>query len=802
MLPGRTQFFAGLFLTTLATLLLEILNTRLLSVITWYHLSFFAVSTAMFGMSVGAIRVYLGGADFEGEAARDALARYTGIFALSIPLSHIAILCIPIRAGMIGQSGTALAGLVLMTLAVSAPFYYSGIVVAISLTRIPLRPGLVYAVDLVGAALGSLLILPLLESFDISSTAFISAAIAAAAAACFHQFADTGRTLRVAALGFIAIALAGANAASPGGLRVLYSKGGVVAWNNVVSEDWSIHGRVLTMKNRTAAPYFWGAGKGARKFKVNLRLMDIDGLSATSMTKWDGLTMDDLAWVRHDVTSLAYHLRKGGDAGVIGVGGGRDLLTALWGESRSVIGVEINGALVHNLKGPFRDYANLADRPDVEIIHDEARSYFTRTERRFDVLQMSLIDTWAATGAGAFTLSENGLYTLDGWREFLRVLKPSGIFTVSRWYTPERPTETSRLISLAVAALLEQGITNPSAHLILAARHKAATLLISKQPFGSTDMAALDRAVQEMEFQILLAPGVESVDPALDRIVAVHSRDQLDVAIQNEFFDYSPPTDQRPYFFNILKPGTLFRSEFGKHVGVLGDGNLIATRVLSVLWIVSFLLVMTAIIFPLARSGLPKLEQNAFIHSLLYFAVIGLGFMLVQIPFIQRFSIYLGHPTYAVAVILFSMILLTGAGSFMSDLLPIEEERRWVIAIPLVISGLILASVLSLQPIIDATLRLGLFARASIVVAIVGIVALPLGFCFPIGLRLVRRLSDDATPWMWGINGACSVLSTVSAVWISMWSGIDTGLYIAAALYLFLIFPASALWSKGRDLAP
>lgn len=793
----RWQLLAGLFLTTLATLLLELMNTRLLSVMTWYHLSFFAVSTAMFGMSAGAIKVYLGGKDFEGDNARAALTRWSVWLALSIPLTHVLILCIPIQ---LGTSVVAISGLVFTTLAVATPFYVSGVIVAIALTRIPGPPGLIYAVDLLGAAAGSLLILPLLENLDISSIALICGAIAAVAAALFHSYAATRRAGRGAALA-LAVALAGLaliNSGTREGLRVTYSKGRTLVWDEIISESWSIHGRVLIKAERKGRPWYWGAGNGTKDYRVAMIPMDIDGMAATVITKWDGKNPDDLIWTSHDVSSLPYHIRAGGDVAVIGVGGGRDLLTALWARSRSVTGVEINGALLDALEGPFSDYAGLAGRPEVKLVRDEARSYFTRTDKRFDVLQMTMIDTWAATGAGAFTLSENGLYTIEGWNVFMRVLKPKGIFSVSRWYSRKRVSETTRLLSLATATLLDLGADKPQAHLMLVTRRNAATLMVSPSPFSKQDVSRVMRVSNRMGFRVQLAPGLTSTDPLLSRIVSSRDRAELDAAVAHEHYDYSPPTDQRPYFFNVLKPGSAFGFDLSRAGGHLVDGNLLATRTLSLLWMLSVLLVVLAILWPLARSGRPNMEAGSFPHALLYFSIIGFGFMMVQIPMIQRFSVYLGHPTYAVAVILFSMILATGLGSLLSDRIPIEENRTWALVGPLGIALILFLAVLAIQPVIDATIRYSLLVRCSVVVAMLGVVAFPLGFCFPLGLRLVRRISEDATPWMWGVNGAFSVLSSVSSVWISMWSGIDTSLFIAVAVYLLLPLPATALWARGQ----
>jgi len=231
-----------------------------------------------------------------------------------------------------------------MTIAIAAPFFLSGVVIAIALTRIPGPPGLIYAVDLLGAALGAILILPLLENLDISSTALACGMIAAVAAAAFHHFAGTGKAIRLVVLAVFLAGLTGVNQSSPDGLRVVYSKGRYVPRDRIVSEAWSIHGRVLTMKSETRAPWYWGPGRGVGQFRVDMVPMDIDGMAATVITRWNGRNRNALTWVSYDVSALPYHLRQQGDAAVIGVGGGRDLLTALWAGSRSVTGVEITSA--------------------------------------------------------------------------------------------------------------------------------------------------------------------------------------------------------------------------------------------------------------------------------------------------------------------------------------------------------------------------------------------------------------------------------------------------------------------------
>ncbi|HVH18898.1 MAG TPA: hypothetical protein VNF72_11400 [Myxococcota bacterium] len=793
MSSPKAVFYVGLFLATLATLALEILDTRLLSVVTWYHLSFFAVSTALFGMSAGSLRVYLGGERFSAARAPAELARAATLFALSIPASHAVTLAVPIPPDL---TATSVAALATLTAAIAVPFYLSGVLVALALTRIPGPSGRVYAVDLLGAALGSISVLALLAFADISSAAIAVGAVAAVSAACFHAFAGHARGARVAvALAFFLVCAALANARAPErGLRVAFYKTGAVPRSTIIDERWTIHGQVTVRRPADGQPQYWGAGFGTDGYRVNRTPLLIDGAAATVMTRWNGGDRNELAWVAHDVTALGFQLRPGGNAAVIGVGGGRDILTAIWAGSRHVTGIEVNSAFLDLLAGRFRGYAGIAGRPDVSLVHDEARSYLTRTDQRFDVIQMSLIDTWAATGAGAFTLSENGLYTVEAWEVFLDALTPNGLLAVSRWHALGNVSETNRLLSLATAALLARGIADPARHLALVSSGGVAILLASPTPLANADIARLFSVSEPLGFQILLSPGSPPADPVMASIVASPSRDALDRAVADQAYDYSVPTDRRPYFFNLLRPASFLRGiSLPAGIQSVTAGNIQATSTLVVLWILSALLVGLVIFAPLARAGLPLEGRHGFRNAATYFALIGVGFMLVQIPLVQRFSVYLGHPTYAVSVVLFSMILAAGAGSLASDLVPIERRRGWLVAVPLAISVLLVVVALSLQSLIDATIAQSLLPRAATAVAVVAIPAFLMGSCLPFGLRLVRQQGEAALPWMWGINGACSVLAAVSAIGLSMTWGIDLNLGIAAICYALLAYFGTSL---------
>lgn len=791
-MPTRTPWlYAGLFLVTMATLMLEVLDTRLLSVLTWYHLSFVAISVAMLGMASGAVLVFLGGATFAPDRAARVLPLATLAFAVTLAVSHVANLAIPIP-GVSGASAREIAALAVATLVLAIPFVLSGIVVTVALTRTNAPIGVLYGADLVGAATGCLAIVWLLERTDITSSAFTAAALAGLGGLCFARYA--GRAVAIA--GIVTVALTGAVAANltaTDPLGIIYPKDQRLWFRQNIIEysRWNAHSNVTVNRPAPTHVFFWGAAANAPSTPATIAYAAIDGAAGTAITEWNG-DPAWLDWTRYDVTSVPYHLRNG-RVGIIGVGGGRDVLTAIAFRNTPITGIEINAALLDAIRERYRDFARVATYPGVTLVHDEARSYLTRTPERFDVLQMSLIDTWAATGAGAFTLTENGLYTREGWQVFLRTLTPAGVFSVSRWFDPGNVTETTRLVSLGVASLLDFGVTSPRANLLLVTRDRVATLLVSPSAFTEEDRRRIEALRETYGFDIAVAPWQQGAPTALARIAAAASLNALADATRDPHFDYSAPTDRRPFFFNMLKPRAAF---LPKNAGATGDGvvsgNLVATRTLTALGLITAALVLGIVFWPLAQSGRPSLPRGVFGPALAYFALIGFGFLFVQIPFLQRFSVYLGHPTYTFSIILFLMILAAGLGSFASERIALGQRRR-LMAVPIAIAAVAAIEVAVLQPVLTSTVAWPLAGRSAVVVLFVAPIAFLMGHCFPLGARLLGRHSDQVAAWMWGVNGACGVMASILAVMTSMWLAIDAGLLLAAALYLLLLLPMRAL---------
>jgi SAM-dependent methyltransferase len=781
----------GLFFATLATLLLETLNARLLSVLTWYHLSFFAVSLAMLGMAAGAVHVFLRPDRFASDLAPRALARTTFLFALSIPASHLVTLVIPFTP-LNGLNTMEVLPIVVFTIVLAVPFVLSGVLVTLALTRIGGPIGQIYAWDLIGAATGCLLVIVLLEQMNLSSTFFIAGGSAAVAAWCFHRGAGVPHAARSLVLAVALTAIAMVNAGPFEQFQIVYPKNRQLWLQsdlNAVAR-WNSHSYVIVHRPGDSPAFMWGPAEGADRFRTNTAWLVIDGEAGSPITGWDG-RRESLEWVSYDVTTLPYFLRQSGDVAIVGVGGGRDVLSAIWAGSRSVLGVEVNRIMLDLHNDSHRDFSKIATRPEVTLVHDDGRAHLTRTDRRFDLLQISLVDTWASTGAGAFSLSENGLYTLEAWRVFLDRLKPGGVLSVSRWFDPDNVSETSRLVSLGIAALIDRGVERPRDHLVLAVRERVATLMVSSSPFTDADRAILEGTRESRGYALAVSPWAPAAGgPVIDRIAASTTADELMAATADPMYDYRPPTDARPYYFNMLKPQALWSGAPLPQDGALG-GNLRATLMLVVLFGITTVLVGLIIVYPLVASGRPPMPLGRFALSMSYFAIIGFAFMLIQIAFLQRFAVYLGHPTYTLAVVLFSMLLFAGIGSVLSERLPVGE-RGLFRAVPAVIAAALVVTAFTLPLVVAQTITAGLATRTVLVLAFTAPVATLLGFCFPIGARLIST-TPAVTAWAWGLNGAFGVLASILAVAMSIWVGIDANFWLAAALYLGLTVPMGAM---------
>jgi hypothetical protein len=796
----RGRFYGGLFLLTGATLMLEVIETRLLSVMMWYHLAFFVISASMFGMTAGAVWVYLRRERFTRATLSHDLAWMSAAFAASTALSLALQLTL---ATAIVASATLALVLAELALAIALPFFWSGAAVSLALTRSPYPTGRVYAVDLVGAALGCLGVLALLQFTDAPSAILLVAAIGAIAAALFARSGIGGAPARPSwlahvlrrpvAIAAVLAALGLLNGVTRHGFQPLLVKERIERRSGeVIYERWNSFSRIIALAPGMVPPKLWWPSPLLPEMRVPQIWLNIDGDAGTVMFRFDG-DPESARFLSYDVTNLVYALRAGRRTAIIGVGGGRDVLSAWAFGSRDVTGVELNPIFVDLLlrREPFTRFAGIAGLPGVRLVNDEARSWFSRSRESFELVQMSMADTWAATGAGAFTLTENGLYTVEGWRAFLARLSPDGMFSVSRWYEPGDVDEIGRLMSLAVATLIESGVSDPRAHLFVAASGPVASLIVSRAPFSPDDITVLRRTCGEFGFEALVSPDEE---PRSSRLAGlIHARDlrALATATASGDLDLSPPTDERPFFFNLLplsRPHLALR--YIGRPGVVG-GNLMATLTLLVILLVSLALVAAAIVVPL-RGAIRDAGRGLVAGGTLYFALLGLGFMLVEMGLLQRLSLYLGHPVHSLSIVLSSLILSAGAGSWLSERVRLGTRGAFA-AWAILLAGYLASLPWWLPGLLAAQQGVALPVRAALCLALIAPAGLLMGLGFPTGIRLVAAKDERPTVWFWGINGAAGVLGSVVAVALSIAFGIGTTLLAGALCYLGLIAAASLI---------
>ena len=461
----KAPTYAGVFIVTLATLMYEILLTRIFSVTMWYHFAFVAVSIALFGMTVGALLVYLKPTLFPSTRTQYHLALSALFFGISAVLSFLTHLSIPFVPS---RSLVFVYAVALTYAVVSIPFIFSGICVCLVLTRFPSHVSKLYAADLVGAAAGSILLIYLLEFTDAPTAVIVVGFLASAGAVCFAAEAGAARLGRVALIASLVLgASAGAHtvlvARQSPILRPVWVKGRFEP--RPMYEDWNSFSRIRVSgdPDEPEEPMGWGLSPTYPSGRTVRQLhMDIDAAASTVLTAFNS-DARELEHLKFDVTNAVHYIRPGADVLVIGSGGGRDVLSALSFNQRSVLAVEVNQDIIDTVNRRFGTFTGHLDRlPNVAFVADEARSYVARQKRKFDIIQVSLIDSWAATAAGAYVLAENSLYTVEAWKLFLERLTPTGVLTFSRWYVGDRPDEMYRLTSLATAALRAAGWSSPA----------------------------------------------------------------------------------------------------------------------------------------------------------------------------------------------------------------------------------------------------------------------------------------------------------------------------------------------------
>jgi hypothetical protein len=672
-----------------------------------------------------------------------------------------------------------------------------------------------YGADLAGGATACLAVVPLLNFIGAPNALLLASACMAFASALWSDQIK----MRRAACGLAAVFVLLIAANYSGKIiDVIYAKGvyrdprwvEYSRWNAIsrIEVDTHLGGRYVVIDaDATTAimnvdPARWERNGSATPTDT--------GLPSTSGFNWKKSLMSA-------APSVANVLRPHGDFAIIGPGGGVDVMRAVANGSPSVTGIEINPTIANSvMRDRYADYAfHLYELPQVHIHVQDGRSYIRSSHDKYDVVQMTLVDTWASTAAGAFALSENNLYTIEAFREYFDHLKPDGMIAITRWEF-KQPREALRVVSQAIESLHQIGVADPKDHFIIVADGnldedgRPVLVLAKKSAFTAAEYTAVaDHMYSNPNLVWLNRHGnvIDSMSPVVQRTALlppgpaislppaaaafrnlIESNDPVGFA-RSYAYNVSPVSDSAPFFFFTLKTRHVLENIMaGTGHGMDWRINL-GVVVLGMLLIISILAVLAFLILPLAlhrhRQNVPKTG----IVALLYFITVGFGFILVEISLIQRFVLFLGHPTYALTVVVFLLLLSSGAGSVAAR----HRITNGGKVLPLLglIAAFIAGNVVLLPWLLSAAVGLPFVIK----LVISGLVLAPLGFLmgmpFPTGLRLVKTVE-----WAWALNAAASVLGSVMAMIIAIHFGLTVTLICAAVAYL-LAAVCSRTWRSA-----
>ncbi len=738
-----------IFFVAMITLIHEILLTRFYSITYLHNYAFFAIAISMFGITIGSVIVFMA----QRKRTSSFLLKLSIIiFPISIIFSmHLLILSPPI-----------IDSIFFLFVITALPFIASGIILSFIFTNYRHDISKLYALDLIGAALGCWAIILLLNFLDGISIYYFEASIGLILASYLLLFEKSKKmafTTATASLICILVVIAnGIHYKSTGkALLTIDSLNGIKNHKYIF---WNANSRISIWQNpkKFEHPMGWGfSSQLPPQPLIEQMHLTIDGHAYTIIPKFDGdLTKHN--YLRYDIINIGHYIRSHGNVAIVGSGGGRDIVSSLVFKQKNITGIEVNKSIVQVNQNQLKHFSgDLNSRKNIQIINDEARNYFERIDKRYDLIQISLIDTWAAVAAGGLALAENSLYTKEAWILFLKRLNDNGILSISRWYNKKKPVSIQRLFSLAYQSLKLQGIINPRLH--IAALYQShttdsnaftATVLISPAPLENESVTILNNLVEKFKYKWLFDPRKRN-SPKFE--ILLNSKDREQYILESNY-NIQAPTDDRPFFFQFekLKIKSLF----------FINKTLKLNFFKKIFWVVLlttiFLIIFQVIIIikdKTFKDLLPKIS---------FFGLTGFGFMLIEISLLQKLIIYLGHPIYSLSVALFTILLSCGIGSALTDKYASIIKRSTFLLIPMVqLICLLLFNVMTKHFI-----GIGNIFRIISCIIFLLPIGIAMGVMIPSGIKLLEPKYKNYIPVLWGINGTMSVLGSVIAAMLCM----------------------------------
>ncbi len=773
----------AILLVSAAAIGYELLLIRVLSIVQWHHFAYMVISLALLGYGASGTFIALFRRTleprFEQAFAISALA-----FSVSMVACFIAGQRVPFNALEIVWDRKQLLYLAMMYVVFFVPFFFAACCIGLALTCRSEAISRLYFFDLVGAGAGSLLMVALLLAVFPQSALVVLVTLVLVASLLVGNGGTARSPLRIGQLGWL-VGLVLVVVSGVLTLRISEYKGLSQALqivdSRVLTQESSPLGLITVVDSPTVptrhAP---GLSFNARHIPPEQLAVftDADGMSA--IAKYDGAP-DSVAYLADVTAALPYVLLDEPDVLILGAGGGSDVLMALYHEAKHVDAVELNPQMTNLVADTFSEFAGrIYDDPRVTVHTAEARGYAAQNDRQYDLIQIGLLDSFAATGAGVHALNESYLYTVEAVREYLSDLKPGGMIAITRWLKVP-PRDSLKLVAIAIEAMKQSDEADPGARLAVIRSWNTVTLLIRNGVFTDREIGDIREFGSTRSFDTAYFPGITRTDanrfnlldrPWLHDGIQAMLGDAADQFFRDYKYFVEPATDDRPYFSHFFKWQSLPELLAMRTAGGAG----------LIEW--AYLIVVATLLQAAAAGGLlillplPRVERTwtggARYGS--YFLLLGLAFLFVEIAFIQKFTLFLSHPLYAVAVVLASFLVFAGIGSACSGRVGGRPAFAGIAAIAAVY-------LLALPALFRWSIGFGDGLRVLISVLLIAPLAFFMGMPFPLGLRRVADQAPDFVPWAWGINGFASVVAAVLATLLAVHLGFTGVIVLAIALY-------------------
>ena len=790
------RLLVATLLVSAAAIGYELVLMRMLSIVQWHHFAYMIISLALLGYGASGTAIAVSRrwleADFERAIAWSALAcsiAMLGCFVVAqlVPFNALEIVWDP------GQFPR----LTLVYLVLFVPFFFAACCIGLAFSYCSGDARRIYFFDLVGAGSGATLTIGILFLLppQIALVPLVLLPLAASVIVAGGRPDRRGPITAVQLAWLVLLALGVSQETLS--LRISEYKGLAQALQvvdaGIVSESWSPLG-MLTVVDSPAVPFRHAPGLSfnTRHIPPPQLAVFTDGDGMSAITGFNG-DLDELAYLADMTSALPYALLEGPRVLILGAGAGGDVLQALYHDATAIDAVELNPQMTELVDGTYAEFAgHVYEHPAVSIHIDEARGFVARNTRTFDLIQIGLLDSFGASGAGVQALNESYVYTVEAVRDYLDDLAAGGVLAITRWVRVP-PRDSLKLVATAAEALASTGIEQPGQRMALIRSWNTVTLLIRNGDFPADEIRAIRQFASRNSFDTAWFPGIRREDSnrynVLDAPYFYEGAKALlgdgAAAWRDRYkFDIEPATDDRPYFFHFFRWRTLpellaVRKAGG--AGLVEWGYLVLVATLVQALFIGALLILV----PLAATRKNWPAGTAPRYGL-YFLLLGLAFMFIEMAFIQKFILYLSHPLYSVAVVLSAFLVFAGIGSAVSG--RVRERARAIGTSPVAmvvvfISLLASAYLVLLPPLFEATVGFADVLKIAIAIALIAPLAAAMGMPFPLGLERLAGRSPDFVPWAWGINGFASVVSAVLATLLAIEVGFSAVIVLAIVFY-------------------